>query len=108
LWASEQGSATSFPVVSAAAIRRDLARRIVFAQIVDNLRSDEHVFRERGPVKHIDFTEPYTGELRSRLYRAEGCGEPVDGGRLCCDPGPRLETAAEIDAWSATAPTSSA
>ena len=50
-------------------------------------------------MKHIDFTDPYTGELRSRLLAAaKACGEAaVDGAVYAATQGPRLETAAEID-----------
>jgi len=50
-------------------------------------------------VKHIDFTEPYTDELRIRLLAAaKTCGETaVDGAVYAATQGPRLETAAEID-----------
>ncbi len=50
-------------------------------------------------VKHIDFTEPYTAALRSRLLSAARvCGETaLDGAVYAATQGPRLETAAEID-----------
>ena len=51
------------------------------------------------PVKHIDFTEPYSRPLRERLLRAaHACGESMhDGGVYATTQGPRLETAAEIE-----------
>ncbi|HEX4798003.1 MAG TPA: 5'-methylthioadenosine phosphorylase, partial [Burkholderiales bacterium] len=51
------------------------------------------------PVKHVDFTEPYTAGLRNRLLSAaKACGEPVvDGAVYAATQGPRLETAAEIN-----------
>ena len=51
------------------------------------------------PVKHIDFTEPYSRPLRERLLAAAaGCGEAAhDGGVYAVTQGPRLETAAEIE-----------
>jgi 5'-methylthioadenosine phosphorylase len=50
-------------------------------------------------VKHIDFTQPYTGALRMRLLAAaRACGESAaDGAVYAATQGPRLETAAEID-----------
>jgi len=50
-------------------------------------------------VRHIDFTEPYTGDLRGRLLAAARVsGEAaVDGAVYAATQGPRLETAAEID-----------
>jgi len=51
------------------------------------------------PVKHIDFTEPYSRALREKLLAAaRACGEAVhDGGVYAVTQGPRLESAAEID-----------
>jgi 5'-methylthioadenosine phosphorylase len=50
-------------------------------------------------VVHIDFTHPYTPELRRRLVAAGGASgvELLDGGVYAAVSGPRLETAAEID-----------
>jgi 5'-methylthioadenosine phosphorylase len=51
------------------------------------------------PVKHIDFTEPYSRAQRQRLLAAaRACDEQVlDGGVYAATQGPRLETAAEIE-----------
>lgn len=51
------------------------------------------------PVVHIDFTEPYCGELRELIIRASNCADEscVDHGVYACVQGPRLETAAEIN-----------
>jgi len=51
-----------------------------------------------APVTHVDFTEPYSAELRQRiLAAARARGEPIaDGGIYAATQGPRLETAAEI------------
>jgi 5'-methylthioadenosine phosphorylase len=51
------------------------------------------------PVKHIDFTEPYSAAVRGKLLAAaRACGERVgDGGVYAVTQGPRLETAAEIE-----------
>ena len=49
-------------------------------------------------VSHIDFSEPYSSNLRARLLQAlqtAGCSYS-DGGVYGCTQGPRLETAAEI------------
>jgi len=50
------------------------------------------------PVKHIDFTEPYSRVLRERCVAAAyGIALPlVTAGVYACVQGPRLETAAEI------------
>jgi len=51
------------------------------------------------PVTHIDFTYPYTQELRlMAMEAAREVGIPVlDGGTYAAVQGPRLETKAEID-----------
>lgn len=51
------------------------------------------------PVKHVDFTEPYSRALRERLLAAaRRCNEAVlDAGVYAATQGPRLETAAEIE-----------
>lgn len=49
-------------------------------------------------VEHVDFSEPYSRELRAAvLEAASGVGvDVVDGGVYGCTQGPRLETRAEI------------
>ncbi|NOT15882.1 MAG: S-methyl-5'-thioinosine phosphorylase [Methylotenera sp.] len=51
------------------------------------------------PVKHIDFTEPYSAELRSLCQSAAiNSGLTlIEGGVYAAVQGPRLETAAEIN-----------
>lgn len=51
------------------------------------------------PVKHIDFTEPYSASLRKMCMQAAGNIEQElrDGGVYACTQGPRLETSAEIN-----------
>ncbi len=73
---------------------------IVPDQIIDYTWGRASTFFE-GPgakVTHIDFTEPYSGELRKTiLAAAKACGEAIaDGGCYGATQGPRLETAAEI------------
>jgi len=50
------------------------------------------------PVNHIDFTVPYSAQLRKRvLQAAAACKEEIaDGAVYAATQGPRLETAAEI------------
>jgi purine nucleoside phosphorylase len=51
-----------------------------------------------GPVRHIEFAEPFSPLLRGRLASAVAeCGWPVRGGTYGVTQGPRLETAAEIE-----------
>jgi 5'-methylthioinosine phosphorylase len=70
-------------------------------QIIDYTWGRRATYHE-GPgaeVQHIDFTEPYSAALRSRIRdAARACGEPlVDGAVYATTQGPRLETAAEIN-----------
>jgi len=103
LWAlKEQGAGEIVAVVSVGGIRADLGpgKIVIPHQIIDHTWGRTSTFFENeAPVKHIDFTEPYTGELRSRLLTAaKACGEAaVDGAVYAATQGPRLETAAEID-----------
>lgn len=103
LWAlKEQGAGEVVSVVSVGGIRKDLGpgKIVVPNQIVDYTWGRMNTFFEsEAPVKHIDFTEPYTSELRARLLAAaRRSGETaVDGAVYAATQGPRLETAAEID-----------
>jgi 5'-methylthioinosine phosphorylase len=50
-----------------------------------------------APVRHVDFTEPFSPVLRGRIAAAAAaCGYPVQAGTYGVTQGPRLETAAEI------------
>ena len=51
------------------------------------------------PVTHVDFTHPYTEELRAAAMEAARAADiaVVDGGTYAAVQGPRLETKAEID-----------
>jgi 5'-methylthioinosine phosphorylase len=70
-------------------------------QIIDYTwgRKGTYFEGEQAPVTHVDFTQPYTENLRRRiLAAAAAAGEPVrTGGVYAVTQGPRLETAAEID-----------
>jgi 5'-methylthioinosine phosphorylase len=103
LWAlKEQGAREIVSVVSVGGIRKDLGPGsiVVPHQIIDHTWGRKSTFFEdEAPVKHIDFTEPYTGALRARvLAAAKQSGEAaIDGAVYAATQGPRLETAAEID-----------
>ena len=103
LWAlKEQGAAEIVSVVSVGGIRKDLGpgKIVVPHQIIDYTWGRINTFFEdEAPVKHIDFTEPYTRALRARLLAAaKKSGEAAaDGAVYAATQGPRLETAAEID-----------
>lgn len=51
-----------------------------------------------APVEHVDFTDPYSQDMRADLLSAaQSVGiEVTDGGTYGCTQGPRLETRAEI------------
>ena len=76
-------------------------RIVIPAQIIDYTWGREHTFQgeARRPVKHIDFTRPYTEALRQRLIAAATKigAAPHAGGTHAVTQGPRLETAAEIE-----------
>ncbi|MEE8118041.1 MAG: S-methyl-5'-thioinosine phosphorylase [Gammaproteobacteria bacterium] len=70
-------------------------------QIIDYTWSRQHTFFEEDleEVTHIDFSYPYSQELRTKLIQAaEAAGINVaTSGTYGAAQGPRLETAAEID-----------
>lgn len=70
-------------------------------QLIDYTHDRETTFFDGGDrtVVHVDFTHPYTPELRSACLRgAAAAGIPLkDGGVYAATSGPRLETAAEIE-----------
>ena len=70
-------------------------------QIIDYTWGRKNTFFEGGdqPVTHIDFTEPYSAQLRRRILdAARACGEAVvENATYAASQGPRLETSAEID-----------
>jgi 5'-methylthioinosine phosphorylase len=103
LWAlRDQGVDQVVSIASVGGIRPGLApgSLVVPHQIIDYTCARRNTYFEDGaPVTHIDFTEPYTAELRRRLLAAAAaCGErAVDGAVYAATQGPRLETAAEVD-----------
>jgi 5'-methylthioadenosine phosphorylase len=103
LWAlKEQGAREIVSVASVGGIRADLGpgKIVVPTQIIDYTWGRAATFFEgEAPVRHIDFTEPYSDSLRKKLLAAaRSCGEAiVDGGVYAATQGPRLETAAEVD-----------
>jgi len=70
-------------------------------QIIDYTHGRKNTFYDgiNLPVKHIDFTEPYSADMRAKWQQAAiSAGEPViNHGVYATTQGPRLETAAEID-----------
>jgi 5'-deoxy-5'-methylthioadenosine phosphorylase len=104
LWALKHAGADSVvSVASVGGIRNDIwpGTIVLPHQVIDYTWGRASTFFEGpgAPVNHIDFTEPYSRELRGRLLKAAAaCGERVtDGGVYAATQGPRLETAAEIN-----------
>ena len=98
----DAGATRIASVATVGGIRREFGpgALIVPDQIIDYTWGRASTFFE-GPVAkvtHIDFTEPYSGELRKAILgAAKACGEAIaDGGCYGTTQGPRLETAAEI------------
>jgi 5'-methylthioadenosine phosphorylase len=104
LWALKQAGASEIvSVASVGGIRNDIwpGAIVLPHQVIDYTWGRASTFFEGpgAPVNHIDFTEPYSRQLRARLLQAAAaCGERVmDGGVYAATQGPRLETAAEIN-----------
>jgi 5'-methylthioadenosine phosphorylase len=104
LWALKQAGASEIiSVASVGGIRNDIwpGTIILPHQIIDYTWGRASTFFEGpgAPVNHIDFTQPYSREVRARLVAAAAAaGERImDGGVYAATQGPRLETAAEIN-----------
>jgi 5'-methylthioinosine phosphorylase len=104
LWALKQAGADSVvSVASVGGIRNDIwpGTIVLPHQVIDYTWGRSATFFEGpgAPVNHIDFTEPYSRDMRARLLRAAAsAGERImDGGVYAATQGPRLETAAEIN-----------
>ncbi|HSI29145.1 MAG TPA: S-methyl-5'-thioinosine phosphorylase [Methylophilus sp.] len=72
-------------------------------QILDYTYGRDNTYHDgvELPVRHIDFTLPYSQAMRERCQKASadaGC-HLVEGGIYACVQGPRLETAAEINRY---------
>ncbi len=80
---------------------RDSGQIAVPDQLLDYTWGREHTLYDgrRGVVEHIDFTEPFSPQLRAGLLAAASRAgiDCFDGGVYATTQGPRLETAAEID-----------
>ncbi|MDH3620734.1 MAG: S-methyl-5'-thioinosine phosphorylase, partial [Gammaproteobacteria bacterium] len=80
---------------------RDSGQVAVPDQLLDYTWGREHTIYDggRGDVGHIDFTEPFSADLRAGLLAAaQRAGVDChDGGVYATTQGPRLETAAEVD-----------
>ena len=104
IWAlKEQKVEGVISVASVGGIRADMKAGVIAVphQIIDYTWGRKNTYFEGGeqPVTHIDFTEPYSAQLRLRIIdAARDCSEPViENAVYAACQGPRLETAAEID-----------
>jgi 5'-methylthioinosine phosphorylase len=104
LWAlKDAGADTVVSVASVGGIRNDCfpGQLLLPYQVIDYTwgRSSTYFEGAGVPVNHIDFTEPYSVQVRQQLLKAAAaCGETIlDGGVYAATQGPRLETAAEIN-----------
>jgi 5'-methylthioadenosine phosphorylase len=104
IWALKQrGVDAILAVASVGAISNRYAPGdlVLAHQLIDYTHGREHTFFDGGDrqVVHVDFTQPYSPELRERCLAAarEAKIDIHDGGVYGAVSGPRLETAAEID-----------
>ncbi|MCB1958203.1 MAG: S-methyl-5'-thioinosine phosphorylase [Rhodocyclaceae bacterium] len=104
MWALKQARVEAVvSVASVGGIRADLGpgTLVVPDQIIDYTSGRKNTYFEGGedPVRHIDFTQPYDGALRSRLLAAAAASgvAVADGAVYATTQGPRLETAAEVN-----------
>jgi len=103
LWAlKEQGASAVFAVASVGGIRDANPGDLVLPhQLIDYTSGRVQTFFDGGDqqVVHVDFTHPYSQELRALCLTGAKRGRIAlrDGGVYGAVSGPRLETAAEID-----------
>jgi 5'-methylthioadenosine phosphorylase len=104
LWALKHSGADAVvSVASVGGIRNDIwpGTLVLPHQVIDYTwgRAATYFEGPGTPVNHIDFTEPYSRQMRARLLSAAAAaGERVmDGGVYAATQGPRLESAAEIN-----------
>ena len=104
LWAlKECGVEKVIAVAAVGGITGDMSPEtlVVPDQIIDYTYGREHTYfaDDLEQVTHIDFTEPYSADLRKALIDS-ALGQFTDirtGGVYAATQGPRLETAAEIE-----------
>lgn len=104
LWALQfEGVTHVLAVATVGGIHPDLGpgRIALPDQIIDYTHGRKTSFHDGQelPVRHIDFTEPYSNQMRDLIRQAAAeAGEPLfEGGVYATAQGPRLETAAEIN-----------
>ncbi|MEJ2687745.1 MAG: S-methyl-5'-thioinosine phosphorylase [Gammaproteobacteria bacterium] len=104
IWALKQaGVGQVIAVAAVGGIRNDMAPGLIAFphQIIDYTFGRQHTYFQGDltQVTHIDFTEPYCGELRSKLVAGAGQAnlDAIEDGVYGATQGPRLETAAEVN-----------
>lgn len=104
IWAlHEVGVKCLLSIATTGAIASDLnpGDLVLPKQIIDYTYGRKNTYHDGidKPVKHIDFTEPYSEDLRHICKSAAKSIQQAlyDGGVYGCTQGPRLETAAEIN-----------
>ena len=104
IWAlRSEGVERIVSVASVGGIRADLppGTLAIPHQVLDYTWGRKHTFFEGPdqPVTHVDFTHPYSNELRASLLTAAAAARQaiVSSGVYAATQGPRLESAAEID-----------
>lgn len=99
----ELGARRVLGINAVGGIRNDMAPRALAVpdQLIDYThgRIDSFCDAEGEPVRHIDFSEPYSFALRRDLLAAAQRSRVtvIDGGCYAATQGPRLETVAEIE-----------
>jgi 5'-methylthioadenosine phosphorylase len=75
---------------------------VILNQIIDMTEGRASTFYDEEEIVHVDFTEPYCPELRTAILTAgKNAGFTLkENAVYVCVNGPRLETAAEIKAFS--------
>ena len=106
LWVlREQGVSNIISVATVGGIRADLEPGVIVVpdQIIDFTHGRDATFFEGRdkPFSNVDFTQPYSASLRTRILRAaREAGQPcVDGGVYAATQGPRLDSIAEINRY---------
>ncbi|MCX7192222.1 MAG: S-methyl-5'-thioinosine phosphorylase [Proteobacteria bacterium] len=106
LWAlREQGVSDVLSVATVGGIRADLTpgTLVVPDQLIDYTYGRDYTFfsTRNASYKNIDFTLPYSGQLRGRILRSAGKVQQacLDGGVYAATQGPRLDSIAEINRY---------
>jgi 5'-methylthioinosine phosphorylase len=104
IWALQQAGVDSLlAIATVGGIASDLnpGDIVLPNQLIDYTHGRKNTYHDgiELPVKHIDFTEPYSASLRKICLQAAGNIQQklVETGVYACVQGPRLETAAEIN-----------